>query len=64
MINYKELERNERRTVIMSNTLWNELVKITNDNYSVSWWVRMAILEKLKRDYPKKALYWEEIVLK
>ena len=63
MVDYQELERNERRSITMSNSLWNELVKITNNCYPVSEYVRQAILEKLKKDFPDKALYYEQMII-
>ncbi|MBU1199809.1 MAG: hypothetical protein KKE98_04670 [Nanoarchaeota archaeon] len=63
MVDYSELERNERRSITMPNSLWNELSKITNDIYLVSEYVRQAVLEKLKKDFPEKALYYEKIIL-
>lgn len=63
MVDYEELERFERRSITMPNSLWNELVKITNNCYPVSVYVRQAIFEKLKRDFPEKALFYEEMIL-
>ncbi len=63
MAEYAEFNRNERRSITMPNKLWDELVKITDDCMSVSEYVRQAILEKLKKEYPEKSLLYDELIL-
>ncbi len=57
-----EMLRSERRSFFCPNKLWAELKKETNDCISISQYVKMAIMEKLIRDNPKKKGYYEEII--
>ena len=53
-----ETMRSERRSFNCPNKLWKELKKQTNDCFSVSHYIRTAILEKMKKDDPKRKDYF------
>ena len=57
------LRRSERRSFFCPNKLWIELKKQTNECYSISTYIRQAILEKMIKDEPKKKEYFEELLL-
>ncbi len=44
-----EEKRGERRSFYCSNKLWNEMIKVTKDCYSVSEFIKQAIKEKLEK---------------
>lgn len=58
---FQELERNERRSITMSNSLWNELIDVTNNCMSVSQYVRQAIFDKLRKDFPHRKGYFDAL---
>ncbi len=59
-----EIQRGESRGFFCPNKLWKEIKKQTNDYISISQYIRMAILEKMKRDDPKRKDYFEDLVEK
>jgi len=59
-----EIQRGERRSFFCPNKLWKEVKKQTNDCFSTSQYIRMAILEKMKRDDPKRKDYFSDLVEK
>ncbi|MFH1728447.1 MAG: hypothetical protein ABIA04_08515 [Pseudomonadota bacterium] len=57
-----EIMRSERRSFTCPNKLWKEIKKQTNECFSVSHYIRMAIIEKLKRENPGKDTYFDGLV--
>jgi len=57
-----ETMRSERRSFNCPNKLWKELKKQTNDCFSVSHYIRWAIIEKMKRENPEKSVYFDGLV--
>jgi len=49
-----ELLRGERRSFYCHNKLWEELKNKTKGIGSISQYIKIAILEKMQRDNPKK----------
>jgi len=56
-----EMLRGERRSIFISNKLWKELENETDNCFSVSTFIRQAILEKLVREHPKKKDYFKSL---
>jgi hypothetical protein len=54
--------RSERRSFFCPNRLWKELERKTNGCISISQYIRNAIIEKMKKEEPKKKDYFEEIL--
>jgi hypothetical protein len=57
-----EMLRGERRSFFCPNKLWAELKKQTNDCMSVSQYVRMAVIEKMKRNNEGMEEYLDELL--
>ena len=57
-----ELLRGERRSFFCHNKLWHELLRQTDDCVSVSTYIRQAIIEKMKRENPEKAVYFDSLL--
>jgi len=57
-----EIMRSERRSFTCPNRLWKELQKQTNGCFSVSHYVRIAVIEKMKRDNPNMDAYFDGLV--
>ncbi|MFH1972674.1 MAG: hypothetical protein ABIJ18_04315 [archaeon] len=57
-----EIMRSERRSFSCPNKLWKEMKKQTGNCFSMSSYVRMAIIEKLKRDNPGKDVHFDGLV--
>ena len=55
-----DMLRGERRSVFLSNELWDELLKHNHGICPVSEFIRQAIIEKLIRDDPSKESYFED----
>ena len=61
-MNIKIKNRCEQRKFWCSNALYDELKKECNGLYSASTYIRIAVLEKLKRDHPDKLYYYEGLL--
>ena len=58
-----ELLRRERRIFFCPNKLWYELKKQTKDCVSISQYIKMAVVEKMKRENPEGDKYYEELLI-
>ena len=56
-----EMLRGEPRSFFCPNTLWYEMKKVTKDCIPISRYMRMAIIEKMKRECPEKSDYFESL---
>lgn len=57
-----EMLRGERRSFFCPNKLWAELKKQTNDCISISQYVKMAVIEKMKRDNKEMDDYFDGLL--
>ena len=55
------LRRGYRRSFFCPELLWKEMKKETKNCYSVSQYIRFAVIEKLKREHPEKIKYFDEL---
>lgn len=59
-----EMLRGERRSFFCPNKLWKELLDQTGDCISVSQYIRLAIMEKMVKQFPEKAEYFKNLIIK
>lgn len=57
-----DLLRGERRSFFCSNKLWEELLKQTYGVYSVSEFIKQAIVEKMSKEEPEKEEFFKELL--
>ena len=57
------MNKGRRFSFFCSNRLWNEMAILTNDCYSISKYVRTAIIEKMIKDEPEKKEFFEKLLL-
>lgn len=57
-----DLLRGERRSFFCPNKLWEELLKQTYGVYSVSEFIKQAIVEKMSKEEPEKEEYFKELL--
>jgi hypothetical protein len=56
------IKRGYRRSFFCPNLLWEEMKKETKGCYSVSQYIRFAVIEKMKREHPEKSKHYDEIM--
>ncbi len=54
--------RGERRSFFCPNKLWDELNKQTKNLYSVSQFIKMAVIEKMIREEPEKKEFFRDLI--
>jgi len=57
-----DLLRGERRSFFCPNKLWEELLKQTYGVYSVSEFIKQAIVEKMSKEEPEKEEFFKELL--
>jgi len=58
-----EMSRGERRSFFCSNKLWKELGVKANDCIPISQYIRMAVIEKMIKDNPKRKEYYMDLLV-
>jgi hypothetical protein len=58
-----DMLRGERRSIFLSNKLWDELLKMNHGICPVSEFIRQAILEKMAKEEPDREDYYKEMVI-
>jgi len=58
-----EMLRSERRSFFCPNKLWKEIKVQTEDCISITTYIKLAILEKMVRDYPEREEYFKELLI-
>lgn len=54
--------KGRRRSFFCSNKIWNEMLILTNDCWSVSRYIRVAIIEKMIRLKPEREELFKEML--
>jgi hypothetical protein len=55
--------RSERKSLFCSNKLWEEIRSKTKDKTSISQYIKQAIIEKMKKEDPKRSEYYDDLLV-